>query len=201
MGRVFLITLLVVLVAGCATRYPMGMDEDEWLALSAEQRMDAREREERLNLEAAQLRAEQQRLRAEQEQREQEALIERRRSAQYGERVQCVLDGAELRTGGNWREARPLALDLIVDESLEFELVRKDATHRSVNGKASFDGQLIELCDRAGRNCEVIAGTSRDFERGLRRSIEVDNTLRGELRCDLAEPLGSLRRRIPQPGN
>lgn len=199
MGRVCVMVVLMVLVAGCASQYPMGMSEDEWQALSAEQRLDARERAERLNLEAARQRAEQQRLRAEQERLAEQALIQRRREAQFGERVQCVLDAAELRSGGNWRDARPLGLDLIVGETHEFELLRKDSRHRGVTGQASFDGQLIELCDRRGRNCAVIAGTSRDFQRGLHRQIEIDDALRGELRCDLAEPQPKPGRRVHQP--
>ncbi|RFA30809.1 hypothetical protein CAI21_04710 [Alkalilimnicola ehrlichii] len=194
-GRLCLLGLLVLVVAACTTRYPLGMSESEWLSLSPEQQIDAREREERLNLEAAQQRAEQARQRAEAERREQEALEQRRREAGFGERIQCVLDGAQVRAGSRWEEAHPLGLDLIVGETADFRILERGSATRGGSGQASFDGQLVELCDRAGRHCEVIAGTSRDFQRGVRRQLEIDGLLRGELRCELAEPLPQTGRR------
>lgn len=189
--------VMSLLLAGCMTHYPLGMSEAEWNRLTPEQQLDARERQQRLSADAAQRRAEAQRLQQEQARQEAEALEQRRLAAAHGDRLQCVLDDAELRLGSDWRPADPVVLDLLRGERQDFRLNLQGSTHRNLGAEAYFDGLRVRLCRPGERDCAVIVGTSGDFQRGISRPVQVRDTLQGQLRCELFNPQGS---RSPRPG-
>jgi hypothetical protein len=178
-------------LAACST-YPLGMSEAEWLELTPEQRLQVREKQlehDRLNEQRRLAEAAARR----EEARQQAAELEtRRQQARYGERLQCVLQPAEAWLNRKWREIEPLAFDLLVGH--EQALPLQDADRRGVRYSsrafARFDGQQLMLCQqphepRQRGRCLRELGTFNDYRRGIQREVEVDQFLRGRLRCSL----------------
>ena len=197
MHKVIIASLLALMLGGCggmlAERYPLGMTEQEWHALTPAQQLDARERQQQLDMEA---RA--QREAAEQERalialEEQRLLEQRRASAGYGERVQCVVDDAQGYIASKWRSVEPAGADLIVGEQVQLFLSRKGSNQRGTRALISFDGQTVELCDTRGRDCARLVSTTRGFDRGASTRVEL-SSLRARLHCELPEPAAVRRR-------
>lgn len=194
------ILLLILFLSSCATRYPLGIPEAEWQAMSQEQRLAAREKQAELKQAEAERRAEEERARAEEAARQQAELNEKRRQAAYGERVQCVLDPVEARIFGSWRQAEPLALDLVVGLELEVPLRERSGStvRRRSTAYASFDGQTVAVCREplaamttTGRDhCLRLLGTFEDYRRGIAQQLEAPDFLRGRLRCNLVPAAG-----------
>lgn len=194
-----LLGLTLGLIA-CGPYHPMGISDDEWQTLTPAQRMQAREQQAEVDKARAAERAEKARIRAEQEAREQAIIAERRANPQYGERVQCVLSGGQAKLSSKWRNIEPVAVDLVIGESQEFDVrhLRDGRTRYSRNGHASFDGQRVNLClyssSRASSNqCASLVATTRQFDRGVSQNISSKDFVRGKMRCDLVLP--ELRRR------
>ena len=182
-----LLLLLVVLTA-CGTRHPLGITDDEWEAMSVEQRIQAREQQAALDKAAAERRAEEARLREAEERRLLMELEVRRGEAAYGERVQCVLSRAEAYLGREWREMEPIALDLVTGIEVAYELVQIGPRSRySTDVYAAFDGQTVSLCrySNSSRQCARMPGTQRDYRRGIQQPVVAEDFLRGQLRCNL----------------
>lgn len=183
----------LLLLTACATRHPLGMDEAQWQALSAEQRLAAQVQQAELERAAQERRAAEARAREAEAQRRQAELDERRRTAVYGERVQCIVDPAEAYLGGKWRSIEALAVDLVQGTPVDVTLHSND--HRSLRYRASaqarFDGLTVSLCQGTGSagsaasHCAGVSGTQADYRRGLTRRIDAKRFLRGQLRCDL----------------
>ncbi len=191
--------MALLLLVGCTPRYPLNMTEAEWHALAPEQQLDARERQRQLDLQAAEQRAEAARERAAEERRQAAALEQRRRNAAFGERVQCVLDNAELMRNDKWRAANPVALDMVTGETASFRLLRQGSSSGSVRAEASFDGQTVRVCRSGMRDCDVMVGTSRDYQRGMTKRISVRKQFRGDLRCELPHSGSARPERPPRP--
>lgn len=187
------LSLSLLLITACGPYHPLGIDDAQWQNLSAEQRLAAqlqqaeldRAREARRAAEAHAREAEAQRHRAE--------LETRRREAAYGDRVQCILDEAEARLGGQWRSIEPVAMDLVRDFAIDLSLTslsQRNLRHRS-NAHAHFDGLTVSICEGPSRSaplrshCAQLRGTHADYHRGLSATIEAERFLRGQLRCDL----------------
>ncbi|MCG5525186.1 hypothetical protein LRB11_09625 [Ectothiorhodospira haloalkaliphila] len=189
-----LITLsIVVLLMGCATRYPLDIPEEQWEAMTAEQRLQARQQQAALDQARAEQRAAEARAREEEAARQRAELEVRRQEAGFGERVQCVLREAEAYLGGSWRSVQPLALDVVqgMEWGFEMQAVEDGRVRRRGTGYAHFDGTRLTLCPRSGQYqthaaaCAQVVGTTSDYRRGLSERIEGHRFLRGQLRCDL----------------
>lgn len=190
--------LLLVMAAGlvaCGPYHPLGISDDEWQTLSSEQRMQARSKQVEIDKAKAAERAEKARLRAEEQARQDALVAERRANPQFGERVQCVLSSAEAKISSKWREIEPIALDLVVGETVAFQAqhLRDGRTRYSRNGYASFDGQRVSLCRHENSSvqssqCAGLLATSRQFDKGVSQKIDSPDFVRGQLRCDLVTP-------------
>lgn len=192
--------LIAALLAGCGSGYPLGMSEQQWQRLGPEQQNTAIRQQAAYDREAT---AEQARARERQRLREEEA--ERRIDAAYanarhGDIVECLLEGGIADFHPGWRSF----------ESKGFALVRgekKQVTLRRVSGSRTTrfwaalqeeDGELLicrtEPSRYSSRDCAKVVALTRDFRRGLSRTINVEGILkRTTLRCGLAG--GSARHR------
>lgn len=187
------------LISGCGASYPLDIPKEEWKEMSVENRIEARQKAAELE------RAREERRAAEAAAREAEALksaeelSKARREADYGQRVQCVLRNAEGYLGGDWRSVEPIAIDLVTGLEIKVELTEAsdDGLHYSREGYASFNGQTVQICDRAADSrsvrsrCARLLGTFQEFRHGLSDAIQHDRFLRGHLRCDLVPPTGA----------
>lgn len=192
MPLVLLLALFVLF--SCAPRYPLGIPEVEWRGMDPAQRLQAHEKQAELDRAAAQRRAAEARAREEAAARRQAELVEQRRRAAYGERVQCVLDPAEARIFRGWRAVEPVALDLV--SGIEIEVALRETAGRTVRSSATayaaFDGQTVSICrdkeagSRRSGPCLRLLGTFEEFRRGINKAVEAPDFLRGRLRCNLA---------------
>ena len=187
--RTALATILALLLAGCAARYPLDIPEAQWEAMTPAEQHQAREQQAALDRARAEQRAAEARAREEEARRERLALEVRRQQAPFGERVQCVLEG-ELRAGGNWRPLAPAGIDAVTGMTAPVPLTTRDGRYRQT-AHTTFDGQTVTLCrherelERPGADCARLVGTQRDFARGLSGQVETERFVRGPLRCDL----------------
>ena len=175
-----------LLLTACGPHYPLGIPEEEWLRMDVEAQQQARLRQAEVD------RAEAEARRQEAQAREAEAaaraaeLSHARATAAPGDRVQCVLDRAELHYGGKWRPAEPIGLDLVAGMPIEFELRLRDGNYRTRTGMARFDGMEIRLCPAySGSDCARLVATQGELRRGKSRQVTSHDFLRGRLHCEL----------------
>ncbi len=193
MGRWRTIVFLLLLAA-CGPRYPLDMSEEEWRALSPEQKLAAREKE------AALQRLREERRRAEEERRAAEArlaarreaarIVERYRTAPLDDFLICGLQRGEARFGEDWGPFFATSFTVLRGESHTFELTRTNGRDRiPVTAQFYTDGRRLRLC--AGRSpfggkneCVNLRGESRQFRRGLHKTLWAKKLFRGaELFC------------------
>lgn len=177
-------------VAGCVPAHPLGLSEAEWRAMSVEDRATALERQAEIDRMNAETRAAAAAARLAEERAAQMELDNRRQSARYGERVQCVLTGAELKKFNDWRAIEPVMLDLVTGLPLPFPVVEEGRTFgQPAQGYAYFDGSTVGLCrtEAEARTrslaCARMMGGHFDYSRGLTDTISSQNFLRGKMRC------------------
>ena len=100
--------LLCCAVLAACTSYPLGMAEAEWLRLTPEQQLQAREKQLEVDRLSEQRRLVEAAARQEEAQRQAAELQARRQDARYGERLQCVLQPAQAWLDRQWRPVEPL---------------------------------------------------------------------------------------------
>lgn len=176
-------------LTGCSL-HPLGIDDDEWAVMTREEQLRAYEKQAELDKVRVEAQARERAAQAEAEARKYEAMAYMRQNAHYGDIVQCVLDPVDMRFSSDWKPAKPQAFDLVRGEQLLLQM--QDWKERySWEASASFaeSGLAVELCRnsayRYGDDCTRVLGTSRDFHRGIRKTFEIDQYMKGTLRCDL----------------
>lgn len=191
--------LALLILSACGARHPLGISDDQWQTLSTEQRLQAHDKQASLDRAADERRAAEARAKEAKAAQQQVELDARRRTASYGERMQCILGDAQARLGGKWREVEPVALDLVQGMDIPLPLA-EPASHsirRQTAAYAHFDGQTIFLCQGAGdtrddrETCMRVLDTHADYRRGIDQRIDSPNFLRGRLRCDLVPTTGA----------
>lgn len=175
-----------VLLSACGPHYPLDIPEEQWVRMDPNAQQQARLKQ--AEVDQAQAQARQQEARARQAEAAARAaeLSHARTTAGPGERVQCVLDRAELHYGGKWRRAEPLGLDLVAGMPIEFELRLQDGNYRTRTGMARFDGMEVRLCPDHNRDrCARLVATQGELRRGKSRQVTSHDFLRGRLHCEL----------------
>lgn len=188
--RLFPFIMLLVL-AGCGASNPLRIPDDQWSQMTPEQKLQAYEQQAELDKARIEAKAQERQAQIEADARKQEALMRLRQNARYGDWVQCVLEPLEVRYSSKWRDAKPVAFDLVKGETRSLRL--QDRSERySATGWVRFqdNGQTVSLCRSHSnsyglRDCVELLGTTREFHRGIKKSIEVEKFLRGQIRCDL----------------
>lgn len=185
-----------LLLSACGPRYPLGIPEEQWLRMDADAQQQARLQQAEVD------RAEAEARRQEAQAREAEAaaraaeLSHARATAEPGERVQCVLDRAEVSYGGKWRPAQPVGLDLVAGMPIGFEVRLANDQYRSRTGTAHFDGMEVRLCPDSRRgDCARLVATQGELRRGKSRPVTSRDFLRGRLHCEAALDLPAWQQR------
>ena len=180
-------------LGGCGSSYPLDMPESEWKAMSPQERIDARQMQADLEKAREKRRAKEAEAREAEARKRAEELAKARREADYGERVQCVFKNVKAYMGGDWRSVTPVAMDLVTGGEFEIELAepREGGLNYSTEAYVDFDGQTVRICDRRedrrryDDRCARMLGTFKDYERGLRETVQGPDFVRGRLRCEL----------------
>jgi hypothetical protein len=182
-------TVMAIMLAGCASKYPLGMDEAEWLALSAEEKLDARKQQAEIDEARALRRAAEVQARAEERRRYEAFQSMARSTASPGSRVQCLLTG-EVRAGGQWRDASPAWVDIVAGWRDEVAVTSRDGRFTHI-GYAGFDGVTVRICpteldlEWGAKRCAEVTATPQAYRRGLDREGLVEGVWRGQIQCDL----------------
>ncbi|MCB1070053.1 MAG: hypothetical protein KDL31_06830 [Kiritimatiellae bacterium] len=169
------LVLCLILTAGCATRYPMGLSREQWEALSpadqAEYQARQHELDEAARLEAAAQRRERERLAAEAERAERERLARLYAEARYGDIIQVTVQGGILEINGDRYPYHPFSFELARGEVKEVDV----STRGERNYRVSFDVRLSEdgltfTFDDSGRDQVVLVNDG--WERGKRYTVQ-----------------------------
>ncbi|MCH8502569.1 MAG: hypothetical protein LAT77_11750 [Aliidiomarina sp.] len=175
-----LIVMMTALLWACSSN-PLGMSDDEWDALTPEQKLEARQEQARLEQRRRELASIEERARQEQEHKERELLQQRLATARYGEIVQCMMPDPLGHLSSGWRQAEPLAFTAVIGFEVPVTVERKDRPTQTITGEASFDGQTLRIC-RHGE-CARIVGLEADYRDGYQQSIDIRRFVQGEIRC------------------
>lgn len=181
--------ILVLAIAGCAGKYPLGMHEAEWLALPAEEQLEARKQQAALDQARALQRAEEARARVVEERRREASRKVAKAKAVPGSRIQCLLTG-EVRAGGQWRQASPVWMDVVMGWPEEMAMTSRDGRFSQL-AYAGFDGVTMQVCpteldlEWRAEACAEVTGTPQAYRRGLSRAVQVEGLWRGQAHCEL----------------
>lgn len=175
-----LLTSAAIVGTGCSLN-PLGMSDAEWESLTPTQKLEARVMQETSNEAARARRAE----RAAQEAAEQARIEELRRSAPFGDVVQCTLTDAEgYFSKKKWQPAQPVSIEIHrSEEDRSLSVPRQNRSSTTTDLRINFDGLTVEVCSWYGRDCDVLVGTEAQFRRGIARHIDIKKTARGRLFC------------------
>lgn len=192
------IAILLFSLSGCMTTYPLGFSEDEWLALSPQQQLDARQEQARLD--ADKRRETQARKDREAEAlRQQKATVQKRyQTAQYGDVVQCILKNTVVDFKPGWRDAEPVAFNLVKGEQKAIELhSRPSGKKTDVWVTLDEQGLNLSLCRNQSSSrrdtCATLVATTQQFSQGYTTQMQVSDYLRTNIYCSLA-PTRDLKR-------
>ena len=125
MKRITHFLMIAILSTGCASRYPMGLTQQQWEALSPAQQAEYQAKqyaidEQRRQAEAAR-RAEQARIAAEAARAEQERVRQLYANARYGDIVTVTVRGGSIAYSGKRYPYEPVSFDLVRGERKEIE--------------------------------------------------------------------------------
>lgn len=200
--RALILGVLCFELAACQS-FPLGMTEEEWAGLTPAQQYEARTKQAELDEQARARRAAataaENTLKAEEAARRQERIDKLRQNAAYGDEIQCLIQNALVDFRPGWRSALDVGFSLVRSEARSVDLIDKErGIRRPLWVQYSTDGMQVTLCryDPAERgynrpnDCQRFIGTTGDFQRGINKSIELPEILRGGLRCQLAPGKG-----------
>jgi len=194
---------LALLTTACGPSYPLGMSEEEWKGLTAEQQLEARQQQTAIDIEqrAERLRREQEleRRRAAEEQAERDR-IERIISQRVpGSIIDCAIESGEVRYEmlGDWLRPVPVAFTLIRGEGQEVELASpqkhgRPTEVRSIWVRYDIGGRQLAFCPIIGvetdhPSCDRAAVLGSDVEGSFIRPINIPRFIRnGRIRCENA---------------
>lgn len=181
--------VVATLLMGCASPYPLGMDEVQWYQLTPEQQFQARQQQAQLDAAAQQRRAAEAEARRLEAERELAELNLRRQEARYGERVQCIIEQGDAYLSGRWRSLEPTGVDLVQGMVQDFSLSDERGRYAQ-RWAASFDGIQVRICAsrtdlERQRQCATLTATQSQFQRGVTRQVDTDRLLRAQISCDL----------------
>ncbi len=177
------------LLAGCTTMNPLSIPDDEWVQMSAQQRLTARQSQAALT--QARLESDRQRrhyeakLAAQQVRLAQQEKKLRYQQAHYGDIVQCELSSTRVRDSKNWRFVQPAEFDVIRADRTEVKLYdHKGRVRKTLNTTFSDRGKL-ELCIQPNhRHCANFSWRQRKLKHGVQTPIHMGEKLHGLLYCE-----------------
>ena len=176
-----LIVLLFGLV-GCAS-HPLGIDKDTWERMSPEQQHAAYQKQ-------AQLRAERQ-----ERQRQHEALMAQQKQqafeqAGFGDKLQCVVRQGHVQMSKETHPITPVGFRVVrgFSEQIDVEYQRQNHTRTYSQAlNVEFDGMQARFCEGTQqRHCAVMAGTTREFARGMTTRLEAPR-IHARIYCELEQ--------------
>lgn len=117
---ILFLLILLVLFEGCATRYPLGLKEEQWQALSQQQQAEYTTKQYQIDEERRKIQEEygrqKEREEAEAIRLEKERILQLYRNARYGDIIQVNISGGSIAFTGKRESYEPLSFDLVRGE-------------------------------------------------------------------------------------
>lgn len=161
--------LIILLMAGCVSRYPMGLTQQQWEALSPALQAEYQARqyaieEERRQAEDAR-RIEQSRLAAEVVRAEKERLRQVYANARYGDIVHVTVQGGVISYAGKRYPYEPVSFDLVKGELKQVSFYGRglQTIATRYNVRLTEDGNTIYFDDSFRQRIVLV---NQDWERG-----------------------------------
>jgi hypothetical protein len=175
-------TLCIALTA-CMPRYPLGMSEAQWNAMTPSQQQAAIEKQAKKDAEQQRLQAIEARKQAEAEKKRRAELAALYNSGRMGDVIDCEISGGVADFYPGWKQIENVRFSLARSEIQEIEF-REKGGRRTQDAFVGFDtrGDRIRVCRRAnnissGYGCGEISGSYGDFERGISVSLNVEGLM------------------------
>lgn len=169
MKSVAVVLLTSILMAGCVTRHPMGLNQAQWEALSPDRQAELQARQYAIDAEKRQQaenrRAEQARMAAEEARAEQERLRQIYANAAYGDIVTVTVQGGYLVYSGKLYPYEPVSFDLAKGETKRviFRGRGQQTVATDYKVRLSEDGNTIYFDDSARQRIVLV---NQDWEHG-----------------------------------
>ncbi|WP_428622838.1 hypothetical protein, partial [Sedimenticola sp.] len=93
----------LLLLSGCTISNPLRIPDEQWSQMTQEQKLKAYEQQAELDKARIEAKALERQAQIDADARKQEALMQMRQNARYGDLVQCVLEPLEVRYHRKWR--------------------------------------------------------------------------------------------------
>lgn len=162
---------IVLLLAGCVARYPMGLNQQQWDSLPPAQQAEFQAKQFELDAERQRAdearRQEQARLAAEATRAEQERLRLVYANAHYGDIVRVTVQGGFIIYAGKRYPYEPIAFDLAKGETKQIDFrgrgLQTIATR--YNARLTDDGNMIYFDDSHRQRIVLV---NQDWENGQR---------------------------------
>jgi len=117
---ILLSLILIILVYGCATRFPLGLKEEQWQALSPQQQAEYTTKQYQIDEERRktqeEYRRQKEREEAEAIRLEKERILQLYRNARYGDIIQVNISDGSIAFNGERKGYEPLSFDLVRGE-------------------------------------------------------------------------------------
>ena len=129
-GYLLLLLVSLVLFEGCATRFPLGLKEEQWQALSPQQQAEYTARQYQIDEEQRKRQEEYERQKerevAEAVRLEKERILQLYRNARYGDIIQVNISGGSIAFIGKRESYEPLSFDLVRGERKRIPIYHHD---------------------------------------------------------------------------
>ena len=161
--------LMAVLMAGCISRYPMGLTREQWEALPPAQQAEFRAKQyaidEDRRKQAEAQRLEQARIAAEQARAEQERLRQVYANARYGDIVHVTVQGGFIEYSGKRYPYEPVSFDLAKGETKQVAFCGRglQTIATRYNARLTEDGNTIYFDDSFRQRVVLV---NQEWERG-----------------------------------
>ena len=161
---------LIVLVYGCATRYPLGLKEEQWQALSPQQQAEYTTKQYQIDEERRKRQEEYWRLKEREEAEairlEKERILQLYRNARYGDIIQVNISDGSIAFIGERKGYEPLSFDLVRGERkrISFYHHGKHITH-STDIWVAYDNNAFYFD----------VGDDREYEHHTDKIVILDN--------------------------
>lgn len=168
--HILLLLSLIVLVCGCATRYPLGLKEEQWRALTPQQQAEYTTKQYQIDEERRKRQEEywqqKEREAVETSRLEKERILQLYRNARYGDVIQVNISDGGIAFNGERKGYEPLSLDLVRGE-------RKMVSFYHHGKRITYSTDIWVAYNNNAFYFDV--GADTEYEHGADRIVILDN--------------------------
>lgn len=169
-GYLLLLLILFVLFEGCATRFPLGLKEEQWQALSPQQQVEYTTKQYQIDEERRKRREEywrqKERDATEAARVERERILQLYQNARYGDIIQVNVSGGSITFNGKSGDYEPVSFDLVRSE-------RKKVTFYHHGKRITYSTDIWVKYDNNAFYFDI--GENPEYEHHREKIVILDN--------------------------